>query len=28
VDLRGGRVLTTVRGIPPYLLLGEDRAAC
>jgi hypothetical protein len=28
VDLRGGRVLTTVRGAPPYLLLGEDRTAC
>ena len=28
VDLGGGRVLTTVRGAPPYLLLGEDRTAC
>lgn len=28
VDLRSGRVLTTLRGAPPYLLLGEDRTAC
>jgi hypothetical protein len=28
VDLRSGRVLTTRRGAPPYLLLGEDRTAC
>jgi hypothetical protein len=28
VDLRGGRVLRTLRGAPPYLLLGGDRAAC
>ena len=28
VDLRSGRVLTTRRGAPPYLLLGEDRMAC
>jgi hypothetical protein len=28
VDLRAGRVLTTVRGEPPYLLLGDDRASC
>jgi hypothetical protein len=28
VDLRSGRVLSTRRGLPPYLLLGEDRAAC
>jgi len=28
VDLRGGRVLTTLRGAPPYLLLGDDRTAC
>lgn len=28
VDLRAGRVLTTVRGAPPYLLMGDDAAAC
>jgi hypothetical protein len=28
VDLRAGRVLTTVRGAPPYLLLGDAAAAC
>jgi hypothetical protein len=28
VDLRGGGVLTTRRGAVPYLLLGNDRAAC
>jgi hypothetical protein len=28
VDLRGGRVLTALRGAPPYLLLGDDRTAC
>jgi hypothetical protein len=28
VDLRSGRVLSARRGLPPYLLLGEDRAAC
>jgi hypothetical protein len=28
VDLRRGRVLSTRRGLPPYLLLGEDQTAC
>jgi hypothetical protein len=28
VDLRGGRVLRTLRGAPPYLLLGDERTAC
>jgi hypothetical protein len=28
VDLRAGRVLTTVLGAPPYLLMGDDAAAC
>jgi hypothetical protein len=28
VDLRAGRVLTTVRGVPPYRLMGDDTAAC
>jgi hypothetical protein len=28
VDLRAGRVLTTLRGTPPYLLMGDDTAAC
>lgn len=28
VDLRDGRVLTTLRGEVPYLLLGDDRSAC
>jgi hypothetical protein len=28
VDLRRGRVLSTLRGLPPYLLLGEDQSAC
>jgi hypothetical protein len=28
VDLRAGRVLGTVRGAPPYLLLGDAAAAC
>jgi hypothetical protein len=28
VDLRAGRVLTTVGGTPPYLLMGDDRAGC
>jgi hypothetical protein len=28
VDLRTSRVHATVRGAPPYLLLGEERSAC
>jgi len=28
VDLRDGRVLRTLRGAVPYLLLGDDRTAC
>jgi hypothetical protein len=28
VDLPRGRVRTTIRGEPPYLLLGTDRSAC
>jgi hypothetical protein len=28
VDLRAGRVLRTVLGAPPYLLMGDDAAAC
>jgi hypothetical protein len=28
VDLPSGRVRTTIRGEPPYLLLGTDRSAC
>jgi hypothetical protein len=28
IDLPSGRVRTTIRGEPPYLLLGADRSAC